>query len=79
MWELLKELPTFYKYFQEQTCRCLRRWKRERDADQRGAGCQTTLSIHQSIPKTTLPPGESAPVMGQGAEASAYPALPQPR
>lgn len=36
MWELLKELPTLYKYFQEQACWCLGLWKREHGSDQHG-------------------------------------------
>lgn len=57
IWQLLKELPTSYKYFQEEICQCLGLQKRECEDDQHRAGCQTVLFNHPSVcPPTSLPP-----------------------
>lgn len=77
MWQLLKELPTFYKYFQEEICQCLGLQKRECEDDQHEACCQTVLFIHPSVCPQNLPsPSEGVTALSQGAKASLCPALP---
>lgn len=77
MWQLLKELPTFYKYFQEEICQCLGLQKRECDDDQHEAGCQAVLFIHPSVYPQNLPsPSELVTAMSQGAKASVCLAFP---
>lgn len=77
MWQLLKELPTFCKYFQEEICQCLGLQKREREDDQHEAGCQTVRFIHPPVCPQDLPsPSELVTAMSQGAKASVCPAVP---
>lgn len=71
MWQLLKELPTSYKYFQEEICQCLGLQKRECEDDQHKADCQTVLFNHPSVCPPNLPSSsELVTARSQGAKAS---------
>lgn len=70
-WQLLEELLTFYKYFQEEICQCLGLQKGKCEDD------QTALFIHPSVCPQNLPsPSELVTAMSQGAKASLCSAFP---